>query len=513
MISRISPPIDTGIERQIIKWMISSDEFCLSVEPFWKVDCFQFPHSKVIGTWCRSYFDVYGKAPKGHIKDIFLNNKGNLPPDNLEAVQTFLSGLNEEFEDPQTLNIKYISDIAEKYIRITSLQNLRSRLNDSIISGNPEDGENLISEYVRPSRPVSKGINPVTDLDSVLKVFREKESRSLIAFPGALGKILAPLNRGNLFAFVGPSGVGKTWWMIRFGLQAMFRGLNVAFFSYEMEEEEITERIQTCLTGLSNQDTEILIPVWDCYLNQVDDCRNSSRKNRIKLVNGMGVKPSFNESPERYSPCCVCRGGKDWFPETWFKKEKREIINEQAITLKNKVLVKQSRIGDFHLAAFPSGQMSVQDVRTYLKNREYYEGVMTDLVITDSADKMRTDNHSSEHRHGIYKIWMDHKALAGELHAGVVTASHSNTERTGKKIKQGDWAEDIRKLRESDIALALNQTALDKTSSRYSVNSMKVRGGKFNYEKGVTVLSCLDIGQPYMDSDFERNPPRKKDEK
>jgi len=90
------------------------------------------------------------------------------------------------------------------------------------------------------------------------------------------------------------------------------------------------------------------------------------------------------------------------------------------------------------------------------------------------------------------------------LHAGVITVSHSNTERSGKRIKQGDWAEDIRKLRESDVAWALNQTLQDKERGIYSVNMLKKRDDEFHVNQAVTVLTSLTIGRPCLDSAPER---------
>jgi len=94
-----------------------------------------------------------------------------------------------------------------------------------------------------------------------------------------------------------------------------------------------------------------------------------------------------------------------------------------------------------------------------------------------------------------------HKALASERKCLVISASQSNTGRDDeKKIKSGDFAEDIRKRAEVDIAFSLNQTSDQKEKGIMIISPMKIRDDDFNPKMECMVLQQLRIGKPYLDS-------------
>ena len=502
-------PVDSRIERQILTGMIVSTEFCDQIWQLWDDKTVQFSYSKIIGKWCKEYYDNYGKAPGRHIEDIFIENKKNLSSVDQEGIAEFLSGISREFEG--VFNVDYILDSAEKHFRLVAIEKVREKLGDLVKNEDIEQADSLLREYVPTKRFDHNRFDPIKDLQKSLSLFTSERVKSLYEFDGVLGNAVGGISRGELVSIVGPSGVGKTWWLIMMGINAAFRGLNVAFFSFEMSEAEINQRVHQMNTGSTRKikkDT-IPIPIWDCLHNQMDDChKNLIRTNGIRLYSDSGDVPKYPYAPIGYKACCACRDKhpRSWKPRTWFKEYPVKELSESSIIDKHRSImsVYGSRMGEFNVVSAPSGEMSVSDVKAYIKNRECYDGIVVDMVITDSADKMKADSNYSDPRHGIYKIWMQHKALAESLHAAVVTVSHSNTERSGKRIKQGDWAEDIRKLRECDTAFSLNQSPAEKEAGIYAIDVIKRRQGEFDINKTVLVLNSLAIGKPYLDSAFEK---------
>ena len=149
---------------------------------------------------------------------------------------------------------------------------------------------------------------------------------------------------------------------------------------------------------------------------------------------------------------------------------------------------------------FPSQSISVSELETHLMNLEQYEDFIPDVIVTDYADKFTADDKRLDYRNQLNAIWEAHKALAQKRHCLVITASQSNTARTEKNIRQGDWADDIRKLALVDGAIALNQSAEEKRDGVMRWTVIAKRLDAFDTMQEVVVLQQLKIGRPYLDS-------------
>jgi len=103
-------------------------------------------------------------------------------------------------------------------------------------------------------------------------------------------------------------------------------------------------------------------------------------------------------------------------------------------------------------------------------------------------------------RHRIGSIWRAHKAMAQERKCLVLTASQTNTARSGKDIGVGSAAESMEKENESDLLIALNQSAEQKRQGLMRVKITKHRHSDYNLIREIYVTQCYSIGRPYLDS-------------
>ena len=161
---------------------------------------------------------------------------------------------------------------------------------------------------------------------------------------------------------------------------------------------------------------------------------------------------------------------------------------------------------NFKLLTYPSGTLTMDDLRAQLHNMEYYEDFIPDMVITDMADKFKS-TENGDYRHKIGSVWRQHKALAQEKKCHVLTCSHTNTARTGKDAGVGSAAESMEKENESDVIYALNQHPEQKLRGLMRILLTKHRHDDYDLLREVYVTQCLSIGRPYLDS---RLKPRKK---
>lgn len=285
----------------------------------------------------------------------------------------------------------------------------------------------------------------------------------------------------------------NSWWLMLTGLRALFAGLNVVFISMEMSEKQMARRIQHWINGQPTKRWagELLMPVFDCMKNQEDEC------NKIKRETGF---------------CTACIGTNEFEFGTNFKKITRKELTIATAIQKSKALRRSALVrgNSFKLVTYPSRTASMDDIYAYLYNLEHYENFIPDVIVTDYADKVKPSDSRMQYRHQIAQVWESHKAMAQERNCLVVTGSQSNTARTGKDIKQGDWSESIAKLELCDAGIALNMSPKDKKAGIMRALVVKQRDDYFDLMQQVAILHQLKIGRPFLNSCLM---PMKKDEK
>jgi replicative DNA helicase len=506
MILQRRKPLDSRIERQLITGMIISERFIREIKPILKLDSLQLPFVKIIAKWCLEFFENHQTAPAKTIQDIFIERrKYDLDPDQAELIEDFLTSISDEYQSQDTFNIDYYLKKVKLHLRNVSLQNLAKEITKAVNGGRIEEAEALVKGYERPVMAQAQGVDPINDNVAIAGAFSEDSRDKLFALPGAIGQVIGELERGWLFAVVGASGVGKTWWLMLIALRALFAGYNVIFISLEMSEKAMIRRIHHYINGLPTRRWagEMLIPIFDCELNQKGTCKKPQRTGLIDLIGDEedGEIPHFDDAPKKYKPCTECMGSRDFVCSSWFRKTTKEELTIGQIFKKKQALKRSALIrgSKFHLVEFPSGSLTMSELKAYLYNLEQYEGFVPDVIVTDYADKFKPE-FNREYRHGINEIWEGHKGLAQEKNALVVSGSQSNTSRSGKRIGQGDWAEDIRKLNLVDGGIALNMTPEQKLRGIMECGMMKLRHDYFDTLGSVNVLHQLKIGRPYLSS-------------
>ena len=508
-------PLDSRIERQIITGLIVSEQFTRELLPLLKPNSLQLPFAKTIAKWCVDFYKNYQASPGRTIRDIFIEKKkSDLDEDQADLIEEFLASISDEYERSDNFNIGYYLKKAENHLRSTSLQNLSKEISQAVIGGRLEEAEALAKGYERVTRPQSKGVDPINDSQVIANAFAEDSGDQLFTLPGQLGRVMGAFERGWLAAVVGSAKAGKTWWLMMTALRALFAGYNVIFVSLEMSEKAMIRRIHHYINGLPTRKWagEMLIPIFDCEHNQKGTCEISKRLAKVDLIKdeeaGIWIPSKKSaltefdkENPAGYKPCTECMGSSNYVPTNWYKKTTKEELTINRV-LKKKTAMKRSALirgSKFHLVEFPSGELTISELKAYLYNREQYHGEVFDVIVTDYADKFKPEKNR-EYRHGINEIWEGHKGLAQDKKALVVTGSQSNTARSGKKIGQGSWAEDIRKLNLIDVGWALNMTPEQKIRGLMEVGIMAQRHDFFDVLGSVFVTHQLKIGRPYISS-------------
>jgi hypothetical protein len=151
--------------------------------------------------------------------------------------------------------------------------------------------------------------------------------------------------------------------------------------------------------------------------------------------------------------------------------------------------------GRLIIKKFPMGHCRFRDLVQYLDYMEQMYGLVPDLLINDYPDIMDLEvGHDNNLRHALNKIYIAHKGLADERNIAVLAFSQAVRKAIrAQRLSMRDFAEDIRKLANVDMALAVCQTDQQALTSMGSIYVLAARGEKM--DQGCGIVMNLDVGQ------------------
>jgi replicative DNA helicase len=296
---------------------------------------------------------------------------------------------------------------------------------------------------------------------------------------------------------------GKSYFLQEVAVQCLLHRKKVAYFSLEMSKKRVAKRLFSRISSTGKNAGLVHYPCFDCKKNQFNSCTNPKRTNRIRLVDKDGIKP-FYTIDNKYKPCTICRGTKDYEVATWFTSIKRDAMETSALIKQANALTKM--YGDnLRIISYPAGSANLSTIKNDLTVLEYTEDFSADCIIIDYADILKPeDTRVSDARTIANSTWLMLKQLADSRHVLVFTASQGNRKSMDKKnISATDIAEDIRKYAHIDRMLGLSQTEQEKKDGILRVSTVGDRDGSFHQGDQVILLQQRSVGQILLDSEME----------
>lgn len=451
--------LDMSGERKVLTQMIVSTELLSRLQGIAEARLFESNFARIVATWVWDYWKITSAAPEAGMEDIFQRNSPGLEEEDREMVADFLGSLSEEWERAKPTNTDYAFDTALHYFKIQSIKQMVDKLQGAVTDDNPALAEKLIGDYTRPEKPEGEAVDMFRSHSEIQRAFTD-EDEELFQYPGALGVIVGPIIREDFIAFLAPPKRGKSWWLMYSAIRASLCGLRVLFVNLEMSQNQLVRRFWQSLQGASKK----------------------------------GQRSIMTE---------FVQDGDKFILESFEETTRKVDATSHAIEKLQRQIRMNTRGGDLRLETFPTKSVSVGDIRTRLDNLETYDDFIPDVICIDYADIMAHGGQGDE-RHRINDTWERLRGLAQERHAAIFTASQAGRKTvTGRKdAAADDIAEDIRKLGHVTKLITINQTPDEKKRgvSRLGAQIQREGGGR---EDTAVVLSCLDIGRPYMDSKFE----------
>ena len=445
-------------ERKIITGLITSDEFCRQIMPIFHPDHMKGDYSRIVGGWIQEFYENFKSAPGKSIQDIYREKRAGIKGDETSnLIAEFLKKLSEDYESETPNNVEYAVSQAVSYLKTRSLEVLVEDIEDAIQKNDPLLGEQILTKYNRIERATGEGVSIIHNFQEIADAFDEEEE-TLFRFSGALGDVAGDFHRGDFVSFMAPMKRGKTWWLWYTAESAMKKNLKVVFFTLEMTKRQMIRRGWRSIVGRPKKSSTVTVP----YFSEAGNGKWEILTKDVEY-NGIVVED--------------------------IQKEQRK-------------LRRLFRKGDIKIVQLSGYQSTVAEVEAHLDNMNHYDNYVPDVIVIDYADLLAPSKKAgNEYRHKLDDIWKGLRKISQIRNILVVTASQTAKETFDRDIKQGDAAEDIRKVAHVTSAIGINQKPIERDKGIVRINQLAVREDKATSNQAV-VIQCLDIGKACLDSKY-----------
>lgn len=199
-------------ELQILIYSIINNRFLKEILSVTKTEYFKLSYSKLVFSWIKEYYDLYKKAPGKDIQELYRQKRAIFREDEStdnDSIALFLQNLSNKYEEYEDItNLDFVIEQSIHYLKIRSGEVLEDEIKLAVLENDTNKLETVISNYKRVEKPTGQGVDLLNDTEKIKDAFIV-ENDILITFPGDLGKVIQPINRGDFVSYFGPAKRGK----------------------------------------------------------------------------------------------------------------------------------------------------------------------------------------------------------------------------------------------------------------------------------------------------------------
>ena len=460
-------PLTQHLTDSILYLLITDKDFLGIARQVVPLELFQSRLVERIAGLCYAYFDQFNSAPRGHFQDEFARIAKNIPDEDRDLSIDYAQRL-QAMQPPEK---DYVFSQLHNFIRSRRLEQSAMEVARAVESGNLDAAERSMLEALKSGVPTfESGLDYMNDKTPMLRRDQNKGPLTSCGIELMDRSLGGGLFRKHFVVVLGKYKGFKTWALVKIGVESCRRGLKVAHISHECTAEEMEERYDQAFGSLHAVRTDSGLPIkepLEIIVERYDRKKDSFYKDKV-------VRPSvWDASAVKRARNAIRRFGGG----LWIKK-------------------------------YPMGSASMRDIFAWLDFMERFEGVVFDVVINDYADIMASIKENDQTRDAVNQTYIWHKRLADERNSLVLTASQSTRAAIGKDtFSQKDFAEDIRKLGNVDVCIAVAQNLVEEKEGRSNALLLASRSRKAWAR--VQFGRALEIGQAVT---WERYPPSMKAE-
>jgi len=252
--------------------------------------------------------------------------------------------------------------------------------------------------------------------------------------------------RGELWLLIANSSAGKSWGLTQLAKMALMARARVLHITLEMSADRCAQRYFQTLFAISKRKEAF---------QHVKFKRDAL--GRIDGLEGVQITPKLT------------------LDDPAIRRKLEAKIDQWSQRLLDNIFIKQ----------FPTGALSIGQLKAYMDNLEATEHFVPDLLIVDYPDLFKLDKDNF--RLALDEVFKDLRGLAVARNIAVAAVSQSHRGAAkAKQVGMDNVAEAYSKIAHSDVVLTYSQTEAEK---KLGLARLYVAKGRNDADKFVVVIS------------------------
>lgn len=367
------------------------------------------------------YRRKFGRAPgRAHAEDALAARAGRAGNQRATRVLRALEARGGE------VNPDYAVARAQEHVRRITLRTAIVEATDRYYGpseGSVDDMESILYEALRARAEAGDAGTFLSDTTRSLAFLDRAEGATFygLGIP-VFDKIGVGMVPGRMLLYIAAKNTGKSWFCVHCGRQAVVQGARVAHIICEggVGEEEVAQRYFQTFFGVATSDDKFPVSLLEFdELERLVGFKTRSRAPRASLGD-----PRIR---------------------SWFAK---------------RIKPWGTRLGSLVIKRFPSGQLTLAQLRGYLDFLEAAHKFVPDVLIVDYPDLMQVD--SRNFRVDLGRTFVGLCGVGVERRMAVVAPTQSNRSSLDAKwVDTTMVSEDKTKLDTADYVMTYSQTQLE----------------------------------------------------
>jgi len=458
-------------ERRVLTGMIVDKPTLSQISTKWTDGLFSSQWSNIISGWCIEHFKRYGKPPGKEIETYFRRDQKKFDDATAEIIESYLSGLSEEYQRSDEVNSDYLVDLAGEHFNKVQASRLCEKLNEDLQKNDLGKFQGHIQTYNKIEMGRGAGIDLLQDKSEILSAFEHKQKESLIKYEGDLGDFFGKnLCREDFVSFLAMSKAGKSFWLMDMAWRAMKARHRVAFFSIgDLSKSQVITRF---MTRAAEWPAKI-------YGKSIKWPTRIVFGNRNETANVEWESKSFEKSLDAQKAWKAC------------ERTLREIRANRSY---------------FKLFCYENFSINVMGIRAEIERLCHQDQWVPDVICIDYCDLLAPPpGWKMEVRDQVNTTWKHLRGMSQKYHCLLLTATQANAASFSKTIiDRSNFSEDVRKLAHVTGMVGINFTNEEKERGLCRLNWIVLRDSEFSSRRCVVVASCLALANPAVISSYPK---------